>query len=258
MPTVDPYDALVPVFLETRAPNRVSQIGTAVFVELHGEPFLFTAAHVTDDQKSGYLLVPTSRGLEPIDGYMAFVDLPPEVHRREDDTDIAYYRLRSEFAVDLCHHFQPLPQARCELIKSSMELTVCSVSGYPASKSGKTSEGAHRSEVFSFRGVAAQQHVYDSLGLSSEFNVVVHFSKKRAVNPETFEKSATPSLKGVSGGGIFAWPKGEEFSDDWSLPNLIGLMHSFREKEGLIIGSTLLPVVTAVQLGRMKQFAGVR
>ena len=108
------------------------------------------------------------------------------------------------------------------------------------------------------QGVAAQQHVYDSLGLSSDVNIVIHFSKKRAVDPDTFDKYPTPSLKGVSGGGIFAWPKGEELSDDWNLPKLIGLIHSFREKDGLIIGSTLLPVIAAIQLGRMKKFGGVR
>jgi hypothetical protein len=78
------------------------------------------------------------------------------------------------------------------------------------------------------------------------------------MDPDTFKKYPTPSLRGVSGGGIFAWPKGEEFSDDWNLPKLVGLMHSFREKDGLIIGSTLLPIVSAIQLGRMKRFGGVR
>ncbi|MGA7949495.1 MAG: hypothetical protein WCA45_04950 [Thiobacillaceae bacterium] len=258
MTNFDPYDSLVPIFLETQTPQRVSQIGTAVFVELRGEPFLYTAAHVADDLKSGHLLVPTDNGLQAIDGYIAYVDLPPHIPRSEDDTDIAYYRLSSSFATSLRHHFQPLPQARCELITSSMELTVCSVSGYPASKSGKTVDGTHRSEVFSFRGVAAQQHVYDSLGLSPDFNIVIHFSKKRAVDPDTFERFPTPGLKGVSGGGIFAWPRGAEFSDDWNLPKLIGLMHSFKEKDGLIIGTTLLPVISAVQLGKMKRFGGVQ
>ncbi|WP_421832539.1 hypothetical protein [Limnobacter sp.] len=258
MQNFDPYDALVPVFLRTQAPNRVAQLGTAVFVELHGEPFLYTAAHVTDDHKTGELLVPTATGLEPIDGYMAFIDLPPEVRRGTDRIDIAYYRLSSKFATDLCGHFRPVPQTRCELIKSSLELTVCSVSGYPATKSGKTADGAHRSEIFSFRGVAAQQHVYDSLELSSDLNIVIHFNKKQAVDPEKFEKTSTPSLKGISGGGIFAWPKGEELSDDWNLPKLVGLMHCFRERDGLIIGTTLLPVLAAVQLGKMKRFGGIR
>jgi hypothetical protein len=132
------------------------------------------------------------------------------------------------------------------------------VSGYPASKSGKTAEGIHRSEIFSFRGVAAEHHLYDSLGLDPKFNIILHFSKKRAVDPKTFERYSTPSLKGVSGGGIFAWPKGQELSDDWKLPKLVGLMHTYKEKDGLIIGTTLLSVVGAVLLGRMKGFGGVR
>ncbi len=38
MPDFDPYDSLVPVFLETEIPKRVHQIGTAIFRELWGEP----------------------------------------------------------------------------------------------------------------------------------------------------------------------------------------------------------------------------
>lgn len=250
----DPYDALVPVFLETKSPNRVSQMGTAVFVEVHGEPFLYTAAHVIDDRLNGELLVPTSGGLAPIEGYMAWVDLPPGERRAEDFIDIAYIRLSDAFAAELCRHFRPIPQSCTQVILKSTELTVCSVSGYPASRSGKTAEGEHRSEVFSFRGAAAGQDVYDEHGLSSEMNIVIQFSKKRALHPATGEKFPTPSLRGVSGGAIFAWPRGMELSDDWRLPKLVGLMHTFRERDGLIIGTTLLPVITAIQLGRMKNY----
>jgi hypothetical protein len=254
----DPYDALVPIFLKTDLPQRLRQMGTAIFVELHGEPFLYTAAHVTDDRKHGNLLVPIHDELWPIDGYVAYIDLPPEISRSEDDIDIAYYRLSSDFASALCHHFRPLPQTRCELILNAMELSVCSASGYPASKAKKSAEGTLSSEVFSFRGVAASEDIYKKLNLSPKSNIVISFNKKRAVNPDTFEKSPTPSLKGVSGGGIFAWPKGEEISSDWSRPKLVGLVHTFKEKEGLIIGTTLLPVITAIQLGRMKGFGGIR
>lgn len=255
---VDPYDALIPVYLETEIPRRVTQMGSAVFVELHGEPFLYTAAHVTDDRKHGELLVPTAHGLSPIDGYVAYIDLPPEVRRTEDSVDIAYYRLSSEFARDLCHHFRPLAQQRCELIPNALQLTVCSASGYPSSKARKTAEGAYTSEVFSFRGAAAAPEVYEKWCLSTDLNILLHFSKKRAVDPKTFAQFPTPGLKGISGGGIFAWPKGHEISDDWSLPKLIGVVHSFKEKEGLIIGTTLLPILTAIQLGRMKGYGGVR
>src|SRR5258706_2864406 len=127
----DPYDALVPVFLETDVSCRLEQIATAIFVEMDGEPFLFTAAHVTDDHTRGELLIPTSEGLSAVQGYMGYVDLPPEVPRATDFTDIAYYRLSSTFAQRVLHNFTPLPRERREIIPSALELTVCSASGYP-------------------------------------------------------------------------------------------------------------------------------
>lgn len=165
MPRFDPYDSLVPVFLETEIPRRIRQMGTAIFREFWGEPFLITAAHVTDELKNGVLLAPTAQGLMPIDGYMAYIDLPPEISRLKDNVDIAYYRLSSEFAAQLSYHFKPLPQGRGEVIRSALELTVCSASGYPASK-GKKNGDTYSSEIFSFRGVAARQETYDRFSLS--------------------------------------------------------------------------------------------
>jgi hypothetical protein len=78
------------------------------------------------------------------------------------------------------------------------------------------------------------------------------------VHLETLETFPTPGLKGISGGGIFAWPRGSEISGDWSLPRLVGIIHTFKEREGLIIGTTLLPVLAAIGLGRMKGFEGIR
>lgn len=258
MPSFDPYNSLVPIFLETELPQRLQQMGTAIFIEQNSEPFLITAAHVTDDLRHGELLVPTIDGLSPIEGYVAHVDLPPEFSRNDDEIDIAYYRLTSSFAARLAHHFSPLPQGRREIIKTALELSVCSASGYPATKGKKSSEGVFSSEIFSFRGVAAPQEIYDQLELSPASNIVIQFSKKRAVSPKDGTPFPGPSLKGISGGGIFAWPAGSEISDDWNRPKLVGIVHSFKEKEGLIIGTTLLLLLTAISLGRMKGFNGVR
>lgn len=257
MPHFDPYDSLVPVFLETEIPKRVRQIGTAIFRELRGEPFLLTVAHVTDELKNGVLLVPTVHGLSPIVGYMAHIDLPPEISRLEDNVDVAYYRLSSEFAAQLSSDFKPLPQGRSKIIESALELTLCSASGYPHTK-GKKHGQIYSSEIFSFRGVAARQETYDQFGLSPEHSIIIHFHKKRAVYPGTMNAFPTPTLKGTSGGGIFAWPPGSELSDDWSLPRLVGVIHSYKEKEGLIIGTTLISFLAAIAHGRMKKFGGIQ
>lgn len=258
MPKFDPYDALVPVFLETELPQRLQQIGSAIFIEHNSEPFLMTAAHVTDDLGRGELLVPTIDGLSAIEGYVAHVDLPPGISRNDDEIDIAYYRLTSSFAARLSHHFSPLPQRRGEIIRTALELGACSASGYPSTKGKKSNEGVFSSEIFSFRGVAASQEIYDQLALSPESNIVIQFSKKRAVNPKDGSPFPGPSLKGISGGGIFSWPAGSEISEDWNLPKLVGIVHSFKEREGLVIGTPLLWLLTAISLGRMKGFDGVR
>jgi hypothetical protein len=254
----DPYDSLVPVFLGTDLPKRFGQIGSAIFLKFQGEPLLLTAAHVTDELKNGTLFVPTDDGLLPIEGYIASIDLPPEIPRTNDDTDFAYYRLSSRFAAKLAHHFTPFPASRTRLIQSAHELTVCTASGYPASKGKKNNDGNFSSEIFSFRGVIADDEIYSALNLSPESSIVFHFHKKRAIHSETFESFSTPGLKGISGGAIFAWPAGSETSNDWTLPSLVGIVHTFKERDGLIIGTALVPVVAAIGLGRMKDFGGVR
>jgi len=255
MKSFDPYDALVPVFVNTDNAPRIQQIASAVFVEFLLEPFLFTAAHVTDNLDSAELLVPTSGGLSPI--YMLHIDLLPEQSRDADPIDIAYFRLTSEFASELSHHFAPLPGKRIKPIASALELGVCSASGYPATKA-KQFGGTFSSEIFSFRGVCGARDAYDKLSLAPEANIVIQYDKKRAVNPHDGKSLPGPDLRGISGGAIFAWPLGAELSDDWTLPNLVGIVHTFKEKKGLLIGTTLAPLLAAITLGRMKRYGGVQ
>ena len=233
------------------------QFATAVFVEILDQPFLLTAAHVTDKSKLGQLVVPTGDGFETIDGYMAYIDLPPEVHRSEDTTDIAYYRLSTEFANCLAQLFRVMPRERRQLIKSAHEFSMYTASGYPASKAKRTGD-QRSSEVFSFRGSVAGTDIYERLDLSPDSSIVIHFQRKQAVDTTEFEPTSTPGLNGISGGPIFAWPRGMELLTDWSLPKMVGLVHTYKEREGLIIGTTMSPVLAAITLGQMKGFGGIR
>lgn len=249
-------ESIIPIFIETEIPKKTIQIGTAVFVDFQNKPFLFTAAHVTDDMANGRLLVPTVDGLSEIEGYTAYIDLPPETSRSEDSVDMAYIRLSSVFASKLCFHFKPLPQKKIRLISSALELGVVSVVGYPASKS-KKKQDSFQSEMCYYRGVVADSETYSSLELCPTSSTVIHFHKKRIVKPETMENYAPPSPKGVSGGALFAWPHGAELSQDWSIPELVGIFHTYKKQEGVMIGTNLISFVAATTLGEMKGFDGV-
>lgn len=253
----DPGDALVPLFAANPNNATLQHVGTGVFLEFMQQPFLFTAAHVTDALLHTELLVPGHAGFNPIEGFVGYIDLLPEHRREEDPADVAYFRLSKLCSRSLCTFFRPLSQSRCRLVTNALELGVCSVYGYPASKLKKAA-GIYQSETAAYRGVAASAEVYEEEGLDPESSIVIHFHKKRAVDPLTGKPVNPVAHRGVSGGGIFAWPGGHEFSDDWSMPELVGIFHTYDKSKGLMIGTPLLVLAAAVQLGQMKSFGGVR
>ena len=156
----------------------------------------------------------------------------------------------------MCANFRSLPRSRSMLISSALELSVCSVYGYPASRA-KRLQGKYSSESATFRGVAASEKTYNELGLLPDSSIIIHFNRKQAVSPKDGKRINPISPNGVSGGGIFSWPAGHEISNDWSIPKLVGIFHTYKKTEGLMIGTHLISVLAAVQLGQMKNFDGV-
>ncbi|MCA9500575.1 MAG: hypothetical protein KC588_15385 [Nitrospira sp.] len=257
MHALDPDDAVVPVFAEGLYGGGLRHLGTGIFLDFWSQPFLLTAAHVTDSIEHSNLWVPAHDGIYPIQGYVSFVDLLPGQRRSDDHVDVAYYRLDRRFADGMLKFFKPWPQARCELITDSLSLGVCSVYGLPASRF-KRNRDVYSSETATCRGVAAGAAQYEQEALSAESSIIVHFHKKRAVSRETGQRINPIHSRGMSGGGIFAWPTGSELSNDWSLPKLVGIFHTYKESKGLMIGTSLPSVAAAIQLGQKKRFGGVQ
>ena len=249
----DPYNSLIPIFRETTIPKGINQIASAVYVKNQMGYFLFTAAHVTDDLSHSKLLVPANGFLAEIDGYVAFVDLLPEQRRDDDNIDVAYIKLSHKFSIAVSQHFEPICGRNSEVMENSSKLYTCSVAGYPASK-GKKMSGSYSSDIFAFTGMNVTESIYNEYGLSTSTNIALRFDRKYAVNPDTGESFPTPGLSGVSGGGIFAWPPNKPFCCDWSERKLVGIFHTYKKRENLLIGSTLLPFLSALTLGHMKGF----
>lgn len=247
----DPYDSLVPIFRGERIPARVQQHGTGVYFKLNGVVYLLTAAHVIDGSEAGQLLVPGSGGLVPISGSM-YASFVGDEGRENDAADFALFRLSTACKKALNHHFSPFPQIRTELLTSSLDLGCCSISGYPTSK-GTNKSGQLSSEVYSFRGIAAKPSTYKKLGLDPGANIIVHYDRSRAVHRGTLQPFPGPSLKGVSGGAIFSWPKEAAMSDDWSIPSLVGIFHTYHKDSGLAVGTLLMPYIATIGLMQMKE-----
>ena len=211
----DSHSSVLPLFRKTRNRNAAEQFASAVLVKWHGDTLLLTAAHVTDELRSeSEVLVPIDGGiLAPLRGDFRFVDVPPDQLRSEDALDIAYVRLTSDLARCVAAAFSPVPTVAIESLPFEFWRTgsprVCSATGYPASKARRDG-GAHAIDIWSYAGMLVTDHdTYDRLGYSTDLNILLHYDRTQTINsghPELRIASA-PSLKGVSGGGIFSWPE---------------------------------------------------
>src|SRR3989338_3306676 len=92
----DRPDAVCPIFLETEGTGEVELIGSGVLLKIYDELYLLTAAHVTDAQQYGHLLVPGRDGLTGVGGHFAHLAVSPGATRSDDCVDIAYFRLDKE------------------------------------------------------------------------------------------------------------------------------------------------------------------
>lgn len=253
----EPEESLVPIFEADLYRDSVTQIGTGIFVEYESQPFLLTAAHVTDSLKYTKLLVPAFDSIYPIDGYVGCVDLLPGETRLGDKIDISYYRLDSRFAKGMLENFKPWPQKRMSMARDASRSAAFSVYGYPASRAKLRSQ-IYTSEAASFRGFLGTPQDYAQENIFQEQSIIVRFHKRRAIDMESKTRKNPIHPKGMSGGAIFEWPVGERLSTDWSIPNLVGVFHTYKEASGLLIGTPLYVVMTSIMLGQMKNFGGVR
>lgn len=251
----DPFDALVPIFLETHVPVRMHQIGTGVFIHFLGHYCLFTAAHVTDESKQGELMVPTSEGIVPIEGYLQYIDLPPELKRIDDHADMACYKLSPSFVEIMLPVFKPIEKGGYRIIPDIENTFICSAAGYPTTKARRDGD-LFTSEHYCASGLIESPERYAELGLSRTNNIVFRFDRKNAVRPDGTD-FLPPKFNGISGGGIFAWPTLATYNPDWMSRILIGIVHTYKERESTFIGTSLVPYVAAIGLGEMKSFGGI-
>lgn len=223
-------NSLCPIFLKDFREGNISQIGTGVLVKIAKKVFLLTAAHVTDERKYGVLMVPGKNGLIPIEGYFSTLEIAKGYTRLDDKIDTAYFKLSDNLANNLHQSLKVLLRKDISLTESLIEGDIYTFGGYPCRKS-KRENGSHLTELFSFTGGAAPERKYKLLGYDRRMNVVIKFNRKKTCTPDG-ERGTAPHPQGISGGGVFAWPKDIKVRSlkDSEL-NLVAISHSYHEKQ---------------------------
>lgn len=235
---LESFEAVCPIFLKRTDRHKVEQIGSAVLLQIATDMFLLTAAHVTDLKKEGMLLIPGKDGLTQIIGHFAHLAVPRDYKRSDDKYDISYYHLSPNLAENLHQNIIPL---RCEnlfLSDNLLERDVYTFAGYPWRKS-RIINGQAISELFTFTGGAAPERKYQLLGYDNLLHVMIKFHRNKCLRLSDGKKVTGPLPHGISGGGVFRWPKDIMKRPRQTELNLVAIANSYHEKQNCLAGTTL-------------------
>lgn len=229
----DELDSICPIFIRY-SNGMTEQVGSGVLFKSEDDLYLLTAAHVIDWSTRGTLCIPCNDGINPIVGYVSSIYAPLSIDRSKDKLDFGYYKINEIISKKLYENFKPIAREECWLSDNIVEDDIYSFSGFPLNKS-KQKGGIISSEFFSYSGTAVNSNAYTSLNYNQETNIIVNFRMKKATNTQG-QRISPPHPKGISGGGIFRWPKilNKNFKR-----SLVGIGHTYLSHQNLLIGTKL-------------------
>lgn len=180
-------------------------LGTAVPVEVSGESFLLSAAHVLDENRDSTLYVFMGEELTPLIAPDSCTNTLPSMGTREDDPiDIACMRLETETrrALDSVCFLKPRQLEVNEVSGAGCAYTFM---GYPHAKNGpRWGKQSLRPDPWSYSCPSVPKQDYKKLGYSPRTHVIVPFDKRQVLNADGRIVEA-PDMKGMSGGPVWRY-----------------------------------------------------
>lgn len=240
------FDALCPIFLSHKLKTSIDQIGTGVLINISNFAFLLTAAHVMDEMNHGDILIPTNEGLKQIEGTYSYLETPLGKTRDDDIYDIGYFKLDNDFAEKLHDDLYIVSLDDIYFLDDATKSIIYTFAGYPHSKS-KIRLGIAQSEQYFYGGYSVKKEIYSAHGYDPNMHIIVKYRRHRSVTKEG-EKIFPPIPRGISGGGIYVWP--EDFEGQPTPPErkLVGIGHTYKENDDLLIGTNIQAFIKCIML----------
>ncbi|MBI3414577.1 MAG: hypothetical protein HY043_04530 [Verrucomicrobia bacterium] len=238
------FAATVPVVLERFDRSKPEVIGSAVLIRIVNRPFLLTAAHVTDYECEGALLIPGKHGFMQITGDFAAMRLPPSGRRADDKLDVAYFGLDDDCASNLHSDRAALERSDVLLEAEPVRRTAYTLAGYPWRKA-QTVVGRIEADFCTLSGVEAKKSEYEAMGLSRSMHIAVRFHRRRTFHDRKRRVMTAPLPHGMSGGGVYVW--NEEAMKKWPirLP-LVGIANEYIPERSLLIATRLHVYISCI------------
>ncbi len=229
---IDQLKSVCPIFCQKEG-KKTYLLGSGVLIEFRGHAFLLTAAHVMDELKMARLLVPNAEGkLKVIEEVHAYIN--PSEDRNKDFLDHGYFKLNENLLEGLRENFYFVKEHELGIEKYYADKQLFSFVGYPYRKSNVSGERASI-ETCAYGSGHAELSEYECLGYPVEACIVTKFNRNNSFNPNSGRIELPVLPHGISGGGVFIWPREIEITG--IPPNnrkLVGIGHTWEKNEYLV------------------------
>jgi hypothetical protein len=239
-------DSLCPIFLHRSGRDFLEQIGSAVLLKISDEVLLLSAAHVLEQHSEGILSVPCRHSIRTVQGTLIAVGLPASGRRVDDRVDIACIKLDRVIANDLDPMLRPLDRCDLALFDTLRSGDHYTFAGYPWRKS-EFKQNVACTTLTTFTGEASSPEVYQRVGYSPNFHVVIRYRRKKSISFRTRRREMAPLPHGVSGGGVFSWQKDIIQNPREPELRLCAIAHTYLANESLLIGTRLGPYLALIE-----------
>lgn len=206
--------------------------------------FLLTAGHVIDCKKDGNLCIPSDKGIKEISGKVYSIPMLG-TKSTEDTIDLAYIELSTPLDSNI------IPLTRNDLRPNEMNLEndFYTFAGFPHKKS-KVENRQLSTHLCTFSSSQVSTGEMDQSGFHPAQNISISYNRKHSIHFQTERKQQAPFLEGVSGGGIFFWPKDHLVNlENGVLPigmKCVGIVHTYSQTRKLLTGTKISMFVAAI------------
>lgn len=239
------FSAVVPVTL-TKDHQRPEAWGSGVMVHVFGSEGFFTAAHVLDAWEKGILAAPRGDLFVPLSGEY-WQCKPPRGGREKDLLDIGYVLPDSDVPLDP-NIARPLTEDEIQRdAHLAGEHNAYTFVGYPFRKTRRRGVMLSTAQQ-RFTGSGLSPEDLRLVGLDPKVHIAIKFRRRKTVSGPNDTVKTAPLPHGMSGGGIFAWPKPLRGLKE--LPRfypLVGIAHTYLEEKGLLVGTRIEFLMKVIQ-----------
>lgn len=174
---------------------------SGVFIELEEKWFLFTAAHVFDNENEILWVRMGSKKFIKLQGNITVNEV---INRKNDNIDLGIMELYSQTINYLKESFIPITKNELGINSEIKLLPDYLVFGYPVTKSKVNSfKNTIKISPFVYNTIPAVEDIYSKLQYDKAQNILLKYDKKNFYNYESNSFSVGPDPYGISGGGVW-------------------------------------------------------